>query len=527
MDLYEESQFINNNNNNASDKKVMLTITILLIILLFIALGIIFAIKYLNKQELKLYIDGKKNSFSSNMFVVENDDVYVSIDDIAQKIGYASNNGEYKRKFEEDATKRYLDNNYETASYILDSKVMYKKLAENSSEAYKSDYEYYDLNKPVREINGKLYVELKDLEQGCNIATSYDSENHKIDIYTLPYLVQTYTAKVTDAVTTEERLSFENQKAILYNMIVVKDDSDRYGVSDLSGKTIIGKKYKEIIFIEGTQEFVVVTEEDKVGIINKKAETQIEPEYSSIRLIDDKEGIYVVSKNHKYGIVDNKGSVQVFLEYDSIGIPNADVFQADNIENKYILYGKYIPVQKDNKWGLLDLHGNTKVKIEYDSLGCEITTAKDATAVNSLLLIPEYEAIVVCKDKQYGVFGIDYYEKTAKLLIETAVTDIYSVKTGGKKEYYLTYRGNKMHVINYIKTVVGVNPINEEANDNDFYQDRNNQNTENNNNNVENTEQNNIEQPNEAENNNQTGTNTQNDNTSSQNGNVNVQVSTN
>lgn len=524
MDLYEESQFINNN-NNTNDKKLMITISVLLIILLFIALGIIFAIKYLNKQELKLYIDGKKNSFSSSTFIVENEDVYVSIDDIAQKVGYAPNNGEYKRKFEEDTTKRYLDNKYETASYILDSKVMYKKLTENSSEAYKSDYEYYDLNKPVREINGKLYVELKDLEQGCNLATSYDSENHKITIYTLPYLVQTYTGQVADAVTTDEKLSFENQKAILYNMIVVKDDSDKYGVNDLSGKTIIGKKYKEIIFIEGTQEFVVVTDENKVGIINKKAETQIEPEYSSIRLIDDKEGIYVVSKNNKYGIVDNKGSVQVFLEYDSIGIPNAEVFQADDIENKYILYGKYIPVQKDKKWGLLDLHGNTKVKIEYDSLGCEITTSKDA-AVNSLLLIPEYEAIVVCKDKQYGVFGIDYYEKTAKLLIETAVTDIYSVKTGGKKEYYLTYRGNKMHVINYIKTVVGVNPINEETNDNNFYQDRNNQNTENNNNNVENTEQDNNEQQNEAENNNETATNTQNDNTPNQNENTNAQTST-
>lgn len=524
MNLYEESQFMDHN-NKSQDKKAIITIIILLVVLLFVSIGIIFAINYLKKQELKLYIDGTKKSFSSSMFVIEDDKVYVSIDEIAQKVGYATNNGEYKHKFDEDTTKRYLDNNYETASYILESDVMYKKLAENSSSAYKSDYEYYDLSEPVKEINGALYVKLEDLEQGCNIATSYDSENNKITIYTLPYLVQTYAAKVKDAVKAED-MSFENQKAILYNMIVVKNDSDKYGISDLSGNTIIGKKYKEITFIEGTQEFVVVTDEGKVGIINKDSETQIEPEYSSIRLIDDKKGIYIVSKGNKYGVVDNKGNVQVFIEYDAIGIPNADIFQSDDIENKYLIYGKYIPVQKDKKWGMLDLNGNVIVKIEYDALGCAVTTSKDATAVNSLLLIPEYEAIVVCKDRLYGVFGIDYYKKEGKLLIETAVTDIYSVKTGGNKEYYLTYQGNKMHVINYIKTVVGVNPINEENSDDNFYQNQNNQNTDTSN--TENQNQEANSQQNGSENNNENTTNTQGDNqATNQNENVNAQVSKN
>ena len=520
MNLYEESQF--KNNSKSQDKKLIITIGVLLVILLFISIGIVLAINYLEKKELKLYIDGAKASFSEDMFIIDEDDIYVSIDGLAQNVGYVTNNGEYKHKFDEDTTKCYLDNNYETASYILDSDIMYKKLAENSSSAYKSDYEYYQLSKPVKQINGKLYTTLDGIAKGCNIATSYDSENNKISIYTLSYLLKAYSTKIKDAVAAED-MTFENQKAILYNMIIVKNDSNKYGVSDLSGNTIIGKKYKEITFIEGTQEFVVVTDEGKVGIINKDAETQIEPEYNSIRLIDDKEGIYIVSKGNKYGVVDNKGNVKVFIEYDTIGIPNVNSFQTDDIENKYLLYGKYIPVQKDKKWGLLDLDGNVIVKIEYDALGCEITTSKDSVAVNSLLLIPEYEAIVVCKDKQYGVFGIDYYKKEGKLLIETAVTDIYSVKNGGNKEYYLTYQGNKMHVINYIKTVVGVNPINEENSDDNFYQNQNNQNTDTNN--TENQEAN--SQQNELENNNENTTNAQETNQIDQNENVNAQVSTN
>lgn len=513
MNLYEESQF--KNASRSQDKKVIITIIVLLIVLLFLAIGIIFAINYLKKKELKLYIDGVKTSFSSNAFIIDENDIYVEINELAEKVGYVTNNGEYKHRFDEDPTKCYVDNNYETASYILDSDIIYKKLAENSSSAYKSDYEYYQLSKPVKQVDGKLYTTLEGIAIGCNIATSYDSENNKISIYTLPYLLEAYSTKVKDAVEAKD-MSFENQKAILYNMIVVKNDSDKYGVSDLSGNTVIGKKYKEITFIEGTQEFVVVTDEGKVGIINKDAETQIEPEYNSIRLIDDKEGIYIVSKGNKYGVVDNKGNVKVFIEYDEIGIPNLDSFQADDIENKYLLYGKYIPVQKDKKWGLLDLYGNVIVKIEYDALGCEITTSKDSAAVNGLLLIPEYEAIVVCKDKQYGVFGIDYYKKEGKLLIETAVTDIYSVKNAGNKEYYLTYQGNKMHVINYIKTVVGVNPINEEDSDDNFYQNKNNQNTGTNN--SENQESN--QQQNGSENNNNNETNAQENTTANQNANV-------
>ena len=66
MNLYEESQF--KNNSKSQDKKVIITIVVLLVVLLFVAIGIIFAINYLKKQELKLYIDGAKSNFSEKMF---------------------------------------------------------------------------------------------------------------------------------------------------------------------------------------------------------------------------------------------------------------------------------------------------------------------------------------------------------------------------------------------------------------------------------------------------------------------------
>ena len=38
------------------------------------------------------------------MFIIDEDDIYVSIDGLAQKVGYVTNNGEYKHKFDEDTT---------------------------------------------------------------------------------------------------------------------------------------------------------------------------------------------------------------------------------------------------------------------------------------------------------------------------------------------------------------------------------------------------------------------------------------
>lgn len=43
------------------------------------------------------------------------------------------------------------------------------------------------------------------------------------------------------------------------------------------------------------------------------------------------------------------------------------------------------------------------------------------------------------------------------MLIEVAVDNVYSIIAGGNKEYYLTYQGNRMHVINYIKQLLEYN----------------------------------------------------------------------
>ena len=71
------------------NKKIMKIIIILIVLLLIISIGLFFAIYYLKAQQFKFYTDGKivsNSAISNDLFVYENDKVYVSLKDIAEII---------------------------------------------------------------------------------------------------------------------------------------------------------------------------------------------------------------------------------------------------------------------------------------------------------------------------------------------------------------------------------------------------------------------------------------------------------
>ncbi len=445
------------------NKKLIKIMAIALAILFVMSICILVYISYLQKKQLKLYIDDARINLTSDMIIINDDNIYISINDIAGKIGYAMNNGEYKEQYSEDTTKCHLTNKYEAASYIQDSDEIYKTIISDIEQS-DVEHEYFTIDEPVFSQSNKLYTTLKGLEQGCNLDCSYNNENNTVEIYTLDYLVKYYSKAVPDSqkiIEQEDVSAYKNKKAVLYNMMVVQNESGKYGVNSLNNETIIGEKYKSITFMEQAQEFVVETEDGKFGIIDKDGKTKISPEYASIKQIDKDRGLYLVSKNSsetsgrtQYGIINKKQKIVVYLEYEQIGINKSDFPSQDKeIDNQYILYGKCIPVKKSNKWGLLDINGNTILPIEYDSLGCKSNASKNNSA-DSLLLVPEYEAIVVCQNKLYGLFN-----SSGKELIPALVTDMYAITSSGENQYYLTYQGNTMDVIKYLRDTLGIQPV--------------------------------------------------------------------
>ena len=219
-----------------------------------------------------------------------------------------------------------------------------------------------------------------------------------------------------------------------------------------------GEKYREITFVEYSQEFIVKTDEGKVGIITKDGKTKINPDYSSIKEINKDLELYLVSNNGKYGVVNKNGKAIIPLDYETIGVSLKD-FPKNDIDNRYILYDKCIPVKKDNKWGLLDLNGNVILPIEYSALGCKENTSKSSLSIN-LILIPEYRAIVVCKDRLYGLVNW-----SGKELIPAGTTDMYAIESSSEKKYYLTYNNETMNIVEYL-TKMGIKPFEDEKSGN-------------------------------------------------------------
>lgn len=434
------------------NKKIMKIITIIIVILLIISIALFGVIYYLGLKQFKFEIDRKSISNSpKNLFLFEDDEIYVSLKDIAELIGYKYYNGGYKQ-YSEDTSKCYLECDDEVVTFEQDSATIYK------TPVGEIDYTYFDLQEKVKRENDKLYISSKGLQTACNLQISYDSENNKITIYTLPFLANYYTSRYKNAGLAE---NFNNKKALLYGLLVVQNVDNtnknvspkdiRYGIHNLNNEEIVGMKYTDIDFIEGTEEFIVTTEEKKVGIITSTGETKISPQYDALKQIDKDLNLYLATTNNKKGVLERNGKILIYLEYDEIGVDTTQ-FPTNDIKNKYILFDNAIPVKQDGKWGLFDIKGNLILPVDYENMGCISKSSSDKT-LNNILIIPEIEGIVVGKQyeinsKKTMLYGI--YNKRGKELIPTWMEAVYSITASGKEEYTMINNGNSIDIIEYV-----------------------------------------------------------------------------
>ena len=410
--------------------KIILAVIILLVIAIVAIIGII---AYMEEKTLKLYLNGSQNEKIKSMMSIDSDGtVYFPIKDIASYLGYQSFNGEYTDKSEEQS-KCYIQNDNEVANFALNSNKIYKLLLQDSD----GNYDYYYAKKPVKAINGKLYASSDAIEKAFNVSFSYNEEKQRAYIYTMPYLIQSYSSKVLDYGYEKISDDFNNQKTVLNDMLVVTKEQDKiYAVIDTKGNAVIEPKYDNIEYLPYSGDFLV-TSNNKVGIISAKRETKIPISYDSLELIDSDSGLYLAERDKKYGVVDSNGNTKVYIEYDQIGVDNTQ-FKENNIKNKYLLDNGMIPAKKDKFWGAFDKTGKQVLNFEYDSFGYIASSNKDAL---NLLLIPDYNVMVVCKNKKYGLVN-----SNGDLLVDIILDDAYMTESAGKKYYYMTYNDRKIDI---------------------------------------------------------------------------------
>ncbi len=423
MNLMEESF---RNREEIKKKKTTTIILIAIILVVIIIIAIMGYLMYLKSTVMELTIDGQESEKLKSLLVFEDDGmVYAPIKEIAAYFGYESYNGEYTEKSEEQS-KCYVQNQNEVANFELGQNKIYKLDLTQSN----SDYEYVYMKNPVKAINGVLYVSTEGLEKAFNLSFNYDQQKNTITIFTMPYLYRYYANKVLDYGYVELDSEFRNQKAILNNqLIVLKDKNNKqYGVIGVDGTVILEPKYDNITYLLNTGDFLVETNK-KVGIMSANRETKVQIIYDSIELMDSDAGLYIAKKDNKYGMIDIKGNIKIYIENDAIGF-DISKFSQNNIKNKYILADNLIPVKKDKYWGLYDKSGNQVVEYKYDSLGYIASSNKDAI---NLLVIPNYNVLVACKDKKYTLVNTSGSE-----LFSTIADDIYMTISGGERHYYIS-----------------------------------------------------------------------------------------
>lgn len=440
MNLIENNFDIETNKNSKKTAKIILIVIILLLIAIMCVFGIII---YLQGTEIKLYVNGSQNDKVLSMMVEDDDGtIYFPIKEIASFLGYSAYDGQYIDK-SEDASKCYIQSENDITNFVLNSKKIYTLSTSNES-----NYEYYYLQKPVKAINGKLYVTSEGIEKAFNVSFTYDKNKKNIYIYTIQYLIELYTTKVLDYGYTGISDDFINQKAILNNMLIVTNGKNN-GVIDLNGNSIIEAKYDDIKYIPNSEDFLVKSN-NKVGIISSNRGMKVQILYDSLELIDSDLGLYLAKRDNKFGIIDSNGNVKIHIEYDEIGIDNSK-FEKNGIKSKYILADNLIPVRKDKNWGLFNRNGERVVDFEFDSFGYIATTNKDAI---NLLVVPEYNVLVANKNGKYALIN-----SSGKKLCAPVIDDVYMTISSGDKHYYMNWN-NQIHNVEDILDGMGVSANN-------------------------------------------------------------------
>lgn len=435
----------NSKNNDKADLKKYLIIGMIACAVLIVFILVFIGIYSKNRPKiLTLTIDGAQVQIPNGMFKFEGENVYISLEDIgkgdmARLVGYRYVKGGYKQ-FANDDNICYLEGDNEIATYKLNSDLLYKTLNNGIIE-----YSEYSMSAPVKRIDDKLYVISDGLATGCNFKFYYNPQTQQIVINTLPYYFKTYKDKAT----TEYKYEgvdeeFVNQKAVLYGMMVVKENG-QFGVITLENKTCVSARYDKIEFVETVSEFFV-TASRKMGVITDDGKIKITPYYDKIKLLDNNAKLYYVENNGRKGVLNRSGAIlgKLYTEYDQIGI-NATLFPTNDIKNEMLLYDNCIPVRLANKWGIFNIEGEEIVGFNWDGLGCALNTSKDKIS-NNILLVPSIEGIVVCNNNKYGIIN-----STGKLLVPCVFDRIYSETTGGQEVYYVRFENQTITLDEYLK----------------------------------------------------------------------------
>ena len=453
-----------------SNKKILVIAVTLIVILAIAATSIYFYTANARKKLLKVYINAvnwsrygdttvvDKKRLAGNSVIKEGNKYYFAIKDFAEVAGFNFYRGD---RTTEEETKAYIENNSERVTFVSGSKEIRKYYLTSSYSTGKNSNltsQVFNIDDTILFKNGKLYISENGIGRAFNVLFKYNQSSNNIQIYTLEYFYSLMSGQIKDLfkvnsnTNNESKVVIDNKKALLYNYVINYDEATGlYGMALLSDPTklIISKKYKQIDYVEGSDDFIVTTVDGKVGILGKDSLAKVDPKYDSIENIDLNAGLYLVKLYEKYGVVTQMGKIVVSVDYDQIGLDSN--IDDKNLTSRYLLYDNCIPVKLLGKWGFYDKNGNKIVDTEYDSIGCYRVQNADGNA-QPLVIIPDLNGIVLGKKFESAnksssqiLYGI--VDKTGQMIINLGAESIYKVVFNNNTSYYYYTSGQSIDIV--------------------------------------------------------------------------------
>lgn len=484
MNLIDENEELE---QSQSKKKMIKIIIFSIAFLILIAIILLVYTTVKKNNTLKLQIDETNTNIPAglfymsdekNIYVDENNQVYVSVKKLSALLGVEFFNDEYKNKGE-DTTKCYIKTYNEYTSYISNSSQIYKavivdeqqetgtetttatnKTTSNTTKKSEEDikkvteYEYFQIENGVKYIDGEIYASQDAIKLGFNVNFSYDQSTKTVKIYTLDYLEKLASSIVKNAVI-GENCSYSNKKLLKYGLVLIQNTDNCYGIANYYNYSesdyVVSCKYSDIRFVEGSSTLIVTTSDDnKQGILKLdlnnqgKATVKIEPNYQLIRKMDENMELYLIKENGKYGIIRLIGDeIDVVLksEYQDIGL--GDKLYKD-MDNKYVINGKYIPVKIDDCWGIISTEGMLLITPQYPGIGCNLGETGSGSG-DGVIILPELldgnDGIVFLTDVENGLYSIINVKNGSQ--IGFSANEIYSKYENNTRNYYMKFSATK------------------------------------------------------------------------------------
>ena len=433
MELYNEEDLL----KQQKKTKIPLILGMFIVLLVIITILIIGLIIQLKGSIMKIRLDGTDFSELENMLILEGEEIYIPIRQIAPYLGYEAYAGDYINK-SEDKTKCYITNENETVQFVLDSNIITKTQG-------KSDYENIELEKKIIQKNEELYTTIEGINNAYNVEFVYDKEHNSIAIYTMDYLVNYYALNVN--MIEQYEATFSDKKAIFKDLLIIEEEN-KYGIIKAStGENVLELKYEDIKYLPSTSEFLVKTN-NKYGTVSEDGNIKIKTVYDDIKVIDSEKSLYLVKSNNLYGIINGEGDKVIQTDYKEIGISNYTSFAKNGIENQYIILDELIPVKKDQLWGFYNIKGDMVTEFKYSKIGCSESKENNSHPV---LVIPSYKLVVVGENTKYNMVGVDGIEVAPPNVLE-AIYLKNDVATG-KNTYYMTYNNRTADIEEWLSTI--------------------------------------------------------------------------